>query len=58
MLDAAMPSEVEDGLLAEHGSVEIAGMHQQFILLGLGLGDNLAIGIDDEAAADQRMAVL
>ena len=28
MLDAAVSGEVEDGFLAEHGSVEIAGVNQ------------------------------
>ena len=50
--------EIEDRLLAEDGGVEIAGVNQQLVLLGLGLGDDLAVGIDDQAAADQRMAVL
>ena len=58
MLDAAVAGEVEDRLLAEHGGVEIAGVDQKLVLFGLGFGDNLAIGIDDQAAADQRKAIL
>ena len=58
MLDAAMPRKVEDGLLAENRRVEIAGVNQQFVVFGLGFRDNLAVGIDDQAAADQRKSVL
>src|SRR5260370_317454 len=31
MLDAAMAGKIEDGVLAEHRGVEIAGMKQQFV---------------------------
>src|SRR6266480_3659557 len=58
MFNAAVPREVEDCFLAEHGGIEVARVHQEFVLLGLSLGDDLAFGIDDEAAADQRETVL
>ena len=53
-----MALEVEDRLLAEAGGVEIAGVHEQLVLLGAGLGDDLAVGVDDDAAAEQRVPVL
>ena len=55
MLDAAMAGEIEDRLLAEDGGVEIAGVNQQFVFFGFRLDDDLAIRIDDQAAADQRV---
>ena len=58
MLDAAVAGEVEDRFLAEDGGVEIAGVNQQFVLFGAGLDDDLAIGIDDQAAADQGVSIL
>ena len=58
MLNAAVTREIEDRLLAEDGGVEIAGVNHQFIFLGLGLGDDLAVRIDDQAAAEQRVAIL
>src|SRR5262249_58539096 len=58
MLDATVALEVEDRLLAENGGVEVTVRHDQFVILGLGLGDDLAIGIDDDAAGDQGKAVL
>ncbi len=58
MLDTTMTGEVEDGLLAEHGRVEVAGMNQKLVGLGAGLRDNLAVGIDDQAASNEREAVL
>lgn len=48
MLDAAVLGEIEDRVLAEPGGVEIAGMNQQFVRLGPGLDDDLAVGIDDQ----------
>src|SRR6267378_261867 len=36
MLSTAMKREIEDRVLAEHGGIEIAGVNQQFVLLGLG----------------------
>src|SRR5262249_24189103 len=58
MLDASVALEVEDCLLAENCGVEVAVGHDQFVILGLGLGDDLAIGIDDDAAGDHGKAVL
>src|SRR5258708_29428656 len=58
MLDASVALEVEDCLLAENCGVEVAVSHDQFVMLGLGLGDDLAIGIDDDAAGDHGQAVL
>ena len=58
MLDAAVLGEIEDRVLAEPGGVEIAGMNQQFVRLGSGLDDDLAVGIDDQAATEQGVAVL
>ena len=58
MFDAAVAGEIEGRLPRGLGSVEIAGVNQQFVPFGLGLGDDLAAGIDDQAAADQRKAVL
>lgn len=53
-----MAGKVEDRLLAEPGCVEIAGIREDLVVLTFGLGDDLAIRIDDDAAADQRMAIL
>ena len=58
MLDAAVLGEVENCILAECGSVEVAGVNQQFVFFGAGLDDDLAIRVDDESAADQRVAIL
>ena len=58
MLDAAMFRKVEDRILAEGGDVEVAGVKQQFVVFRAGLDDNLAVRIDDQAAADQGMGVL
>src|SRR5271169_4753861 len=58
MFDTAMAGEVEDGLFAESGGIEIARMYQQFIIFGFGFRDDLAIGIDNETAADQRKTIL
>ena len=58
MLDAAMPGEIEDRGLAENGGIEIASVDQNLVVFGLGLGDDLAIGIDDQAAAKQRVPIL
>ena len=51
MLDAAVALEIEDRFLAEDGGVEIAIGHDQFVVLGLGLGDDLAVRIDDQLPA-------
>src|SRR4030088_1627804 len=51
-------AEVEDGLLAEVGRVEIARMDQKLVALGAGLRDDLAVGIDDQAASNEWEAVL
>ena len=56
VLDAAVALEVEDGLLAESSGVEVAIGDDQFVVLGLGLGDDLAVGVDDDAAGDQGVA--
>ena len=58
MLDPAMPGEVEDRLLAEPGGIKIARHDQHLVALGRRLRDDLAIGIDDQGAADQMMTVL
>src|SRR6266436_6342385 len=58
VLDAAVPLEVEDRLLAEDRGVEIAVGNDEFVVLALRLGADGALGIDDHAAADHRMAVL
>src|SRR3981081_2760003 len=58
MLDTTVTGEVEDGLLPEAGRVEIARMDQNLVALGAGLRDNLAVGIDDQAASDEWEAVL
>ena len=58
MLDAAMLGEVEDRVLAERRGVEVAGVNQQFVAFRPGLDDDLAIRIDDQAAAEQGMAIL
>ena len=58
MLGPAVAGEVEDGLLAEAGSVHVACVDQQLVALGLRAGDDDAVGVDDQAAADQGMAVL
>src|SRR5690349_2762308 len=58
VLDAAVPLEVEDRLLAEARGVEIAIVHDQLIRLGPALGYNAAVRIDDAARAEQRVAVL
>ena len=50
--------EVEDGLLAEGAGVHVAGVDDQLVGFGLGAGDDEAVGIDDHAAAQQRVAVL
>jgi hypothetical protein len=43
MLDAPVAGQIEDRLLAEHGSVEIAGMDQKLVVFGAGLADNLTM---------------
>src|SRR6185295_9829742 len=58
MLNAAMKGEIEDRVLAEDGGVEIAGVNEEFILFGPGLDNDLAVRIDDQAAADQGVAIL
>lgn len=58
MLDAAMAGKIEDGLLAEDRRIEVAGVNQQIVIFGLGFRDDLPLGIDDEAVADQRKAIL
>src|SRR5262249_38408709 len=58
VLDAAVALEVENRLLAERGGIEIAVGDDQLVVLGLRLGDDLAVGRGDDAAGDQRVAVL
>ena len=58
MFNAAVRREVENRLLTEVGDVEVAGMNQQFILFGPGFDDDLAVRIDDQAAANQGMTIL
>ena len=58
MLDAAMTGEIENGLLAEDSGVEIARMDQELVIFGFRFRDDLAIGIDNQAAADQWKPVL
>ena len=58
MLDAPVAGKVENCLLAEHGIVEIAGVGQQLVVFSAGLGDDLAIGIDDQAAGNHVMPIL
>ena len=58
MLDAAMPGEVEDRLLAEARGIKIAIMHQHAVILVAELGDNKAVGIDDHGPAHQMVPVL
>src|ERR1700753_511089 len=57
VLDAPMATEVEDRLLAETGSVEIAGVHQEFVCFGSGLDDDFSARINDKAATDQGEAI-
>ena len=52
-----MTLEVEDRLLTEFRCVEIAGVNDDFVILGLRLRDNDTVGIDDDAAAKHRIAV-
>ena len=57
MLDAAVAREIEDRFLAETGRIEIAIVHDQFVVLGLALGDDLALRVDDACcrrSADAR----
>src|SRR6202035_4678705 len=58
VLDAAVAREIEDRLLAEPGRVEVAIGDDQLVVLGRRRGDDLAVRIDDDAAADHVMAVL
>ena len=58
MLDAPVAFEIEDRILAEDGGIEIAVRNDELVALGCCLADDLAVGIDDETAADQRMTVL
>jgi len=58
MLDAAVALEVEDRLFAEDCRVEVAIRDNQLIVLRSRFGDDLAVGIDDDAAGDHGMAVL
>src|SRR5258708_19971513 len=58
MLDAAVAREVEDRGLAEHGRVEIAGVNEKLVVLGLGFRDDLAVRVDDQTAAEQWEAIL
>src|SRR5580700_3041233 len=57
VLDAPVAGEIENGFLAEHRGVEIAIGDDEFVLLGLGLGDDFAVRIDDHAAGDHRVAI-
>ena len=58
MLWAAMPREVKDGGLAEGGVIEVASVDQELVGFGRRFGDDLPVGVDDEAAADQRVPIL
>src|SRR5262249_53051924 len=58
VLDAAVAREIEHGLLAEGGGVKIARVHDEFVPLAFRLRDDLAVRIDDGAAADHGMAIL
>src|ERR1700753_2409726 len=58
MFDTAMLREVENSLFAEGGRIKVARVNQKLVIFGLGFRDDLAIGIDDEAAAEQREAIL
>src|SRR3954467_2720034 len=58
VLDAAVALEVEDRVLVEFGVVEIDLRDDQLVIVCLRARDNLAIWIDDAAAAEQRVAVL
>jgi hypothetical protein len=57
MLDAAMTREIEDSFLAEDGRVEIAVGKDQLIILGLRLGYDFAVRIDDHAAGNHMVSV-
>ena len=58
MLDAAVLGEVKHRLFAKPRRIQIAGVHDQLILFGHALGDNLAIGRHNRAAPKQRVVVL
>lgn len=58
MLHAAMPGEIEDRLLAEARRIHVARHHEHLVAFGHRFGDDLAVGIDDQAATDQVMTVL
>src|SRR6202048_1732603 len=58
MRDTTATGEVGDGLLPEVGRVETARMAQKLFALGAGLRDDLAVGIDDQAASNEWEAVL
>jgi len=44
--------------LPENSRVGVAVGDNQLVILGLGHGGDLAVGIDDDAARDQRVAIL
>ena len=52
-----MPVEIEERGSAEGGGIEVASVDQNLVVVSLGLGHDLAIGIDDQAAAKQRVAI-
>src|SRR5205085_451869 len=58
VLNTAVAGEIEDRGLAEDRCIEIAGMDQQLIIIGLRLDSDLAIGIDDQRASEQGVSVL
>jgi len=58
MLNAPVALEIEYCFLAERGDVEVAIGNDELVVLGLRFRDDLAVGIHDDAARDQGMAVL
>ena len=57
MLDAPVRGEVEERVLEQVALVQVAGVHDQFVALGLRLGDDPARGRDDRRAANQPVPV-
>jgi hypothetical protein len=58
MLDAPVTREIEHRPLAERRRVEIAVRHHELVVLGRGLRDDLAVGVDDRDAGRLRVPPL
>jgi hypothetical protein len=58
MFDAPVAGEIEHGFLAEPRRIEIAIVHQEFVLLGGRFGYDLTIRIDDHGVRHAAMAAL